>query len=187
MGYSDTESSDHEQGITFLTPSAFYPLSDHHKDRIQPPTRTLPTRRTKAEEAPDKLTRQLFDAIANGITSYNNKEKRPGIDNGYLTLFRHGHYGVKKADKLEKSLSQKSYGEMLHLLDDFFNSKDTHYNNHSLTSYLLDKLSNFAKTLDSSFQPDTGSMTWSSILTHLKQYEKDQTDECLSVEIKSTL
>ncbi|KTD49406.1 hypothetical protein Lrub_0505 [Legionella rubrilucens] len=185
MGYSDTESSDNEQGITFLTPSAFYPLPDHHKDRIQPPTRTLPTRGTKAEAAPDKLTGQLFVAIANGITSYNNKEKRQGIDNGYLTLFRHGHYGVKKADKLEKSLSQKSYGEMLNLLDDFFNSSNTHYNNHSLALYLLDKLNEFSKTLDSAYQPETGSMAWPSILMHLKKYE--QADECLSVEIKSTL
>ncbi|QRN03858.1 hypothetical protein GH742_08220 [Legionella sp. MW5194] len=183
MGYSDTESSDQEQEIRFLPSSASYPLTDLHRHRIHPPTRALPTRVAKAE----KLTGQLFDAIANGITSYNNKEERKGIDNGYLTLFRHGSYGVKMADNLKKSLAQKSYSQMLNLLDDFFNSSGTHYNNHSLAPYLLDKLSEFSKTLDSAYQPETGSMAWPAILMHLKKYEKEQTNECLGDEIKSTL
>ncbi|WP_058526380.1 hypothetical protein [Legionella erythra] len=135
----------------------------------------------------DELAAQLFDAITSGIKSYNNKEERDGVVNGYFTLFRHGQHGKMKANELQDSLAKKSFSDMLHLLNDYFNSSDAHYNNHSLATYLLDKLNDFVTSLDSTYQPETGSMAWASVLSHLKHYSKALGDDCMKTATQTSL
>lgn len=185
MGYSDIESDD--EPVTFHPPSASYPLTEVHKNRVCPPPRTLPTPAHKTEAATDKLAAQLFEAITAGIKSYNNKEEREGVVNGYFTLFRHGQHGKMKASELQESLSKKSFSGMLHLLNDYFNSSDAHYNNHSLATYLLDKLNDFVTSLDSNYQPETGSMAWASVLSHLELHSKSLGDDCLNTATQHSL
>lgn len=91
--------------------------------------------------------KQLLMAIDRAKTHYaqhykNNQRHNRGHENGWFSWFRHGKEGQKNALALQIKCTDKSPAEIITNLDELLTHKDTRYNLHSFSSYLMDELLN---------------------------------------------
>jgi hypothetical protein len=84
------------------------------------------------------------DAIRNYRQWYKSEKKHRG-ENGFFTWARHGKNGQKFATEFRNSLCDPNTNEAVDdiqaIINNFLDNPNTHFNNHSLASFLLDELS----------------------------------------------
>jgi hypothetical protein len=87
------------------------------------------------------IRKAALTAISNYLDWSEKGNKHRGA-NGWFTLFRHWQSGRDRAYDLERSLQKNpSLEDIQTLINDFLQNKNTHFNQHSLASFLLDELS----------------------------------------------
>lgn len=95
-------------------------------------------------EVPDP-NKQMCDAVITAVTKYldwsHGRADHRGGAAGYFSGFFHGGNGRATARKFTLSMSAyNAYEENKKIIDDFLNNPNTHFNNHSFSSFLLDEL-----------------------------------------------
>ncbi|HHF0524156.1 TPA: hypothetical protein ACTUT5_000593 [Legionella anisa] len=114
------------------------------------------------------IRKSALTAIANYLDWSEKGNKHRGA-NGWFTWFRHWQSGRDRAYDLQRSLQKNpSLEDIQIIINGFLQNKKTHFNQHSLASFLLDELS----VIEDSPWQDT------SQYPEYKVYEETESTRC---------
>lgn len=90
------------------------------------------------------LKNAVIKAFNTAVANYQNwyyHRRNPRGNHGWLTSFRHGSYGQKKALEIQQQINQcGSYQQVVHTINTWLKADNTRYHRHSLASFALDLL-----------------------------------------------
>jgi hypothetical protein len=95
-----------------------------------------------SEKKSSELFTATYLAIHNYLSWYNKEGKSYRGENTWLSWYNHMYTGKDRAEKLRTDLVKATNDDDIQkLINDFLDDKKTVFNNHSLATFLLDKLS----------------------------------------------